>query len=50
MDKNPKFIIIVGIIITLLVIGGAGFWYFGGKIPFAGKEEQSAVETLICNT
>ena len=28
MDKNPKFLIIVGIIISLLVIGGIGFWYW----------------------
>ncbi|KKS43629.1 hypothetical protein A2567_03240 [Candidatus Azambacteria bacterium RIFOXYD1_FULL_42_11] len=42
MDNNPKFKIIIGIIIALLVIGGAGFWYFGGKIPFVSKEEQGA--------
>ena len=43
MDNNPKLIIIVGILITLLVIGGVIFWYFGGKIPFADKEEKGAV-------
>lgn len=42
MDNNPKFIIIVGIIIALLVIGGVGFWYFGGKIPFTKQEEKGA--------
>ena len=28
MNNNPKFLIIVGIIISLLVIGGIGFWYW----------------------
>lgn len=42
MNNNPKFLIIVGIIIALLVIGGVVFWYFGGKIPFTGKEEKGA--------
>ncbi len=43
MDDNPKFKIIVGIIIAFLVIGGVGFWYFGGKIPFIKQEEKEAV-------
>jgi len=28
VNNNPKFLIIVGIIISLLVIGGVGFWYW----------------------
>ena len=28
MDSNPKFIIIVGILIALLVIAGVGFWFW----------------------
>ena len=43
MDKNPKLILIVGIVIALLIIGGVSFWYFGGKIPFTKQEEKEAV-------
>ena len=44
MDNNPKFIITIGIIIALLVIGGVAFWYFGGEVPFTKQEESAAVE------
>lgn len=41
MDNNPKFKIIVGIVIALLVIGGAGFWYWSKS-----KQAQEKVPTL----
>lgn len=40
MDNKSKFIIIIAVI--LLAAAGVGFWYFSGKIPFAGKEEKGA--------
>ena len=43
MNNSPKFVIIVGIIIALLVIGGVVFWYFGGEVPFVGQKEEGAV-------
>ncbi len=42
MDNNPKLIIIVGIIIALLVIGGAGFWYWQKRVGV--PETPAAIE------
>ncbi len=41
MDNNPKLMIIVGILIALLLIGGAGFWYWQKK---AGAPETPVAE------
>ncbi len=46
MDSNPKLVIIIGILIALLVIGGAGFWYWSKRkaeapiIPSGGTVES----------
>lgn len=46
MDNNPKLIIIAGILIALLVIGGAAFWYWQKRkavapvIPSGGTVES----------
>ena len=44
MNNSPKSVIVIGIIITLLIIGGIIFWYFGSNVPFIKQEEGAAVE------
>jgi len=51
MDDNPKFKIIVGIIIALLVIGGASFWYWQKRVeapetPAAEVKDGLGAEAL----
>ena len=39
MDFKSKPIILV-LVVIVVIIAAAGFWYFGGKVPFADKEEE----------
>lgn len=47
MEENPRLFWIL-IMVVILIIAGAGFWYFGGDVPFIGqKEEGTAVEVEV---
>ncbi len=41
MNNNPKFLIIVGIIIAFLVVGSVAFWYWSKS-----KQAQEKAPTL----
>ncbi|MBI2068659.1 MAG: hypothetical protein HYT67_00930 [Candidatus Yanofskybacteria bacterium] len=42
MDFKSKSVIFIFVVVAVTIAAAAGFWYFGGRIPLADKEEKGA--------